>query len=299
MFARPLPWFLLGSLLLGCASSMSGSRSESSNGDPLEDADSATVDPDAAIGDEVRTTHRGTLHLGDQRMIGLAGTQAGVEFRVSGRPDDARCSSVSEGAWTMVSCDHSGAPMVDTHPRPFPHAGVIEVRGGVGDFALRPSADGVYTEFTEPRVLLGGPRHITLRAEGATVPAFEIPADIPAPLVLLSPQIPVGTRFALPRDGALTLSWSASDAQVLAIDIDAWGTLDGRDHSFHARARLDASRGTAEIPADALRPFTTLSRIKDMTFRATPETVSHHTAGEWSLAVLARGLGVYVDAELR
>lgn len=252
--------------------------------------------PDASVFDQ----RYAYLYVGSYINAGLEGAYASAEFRLYPRPDDPRCTYVSAGNWDMLSCDEEAEAPRDTHPQPFPHAGAITVVGGTEPVSLNPNRNGQYAYFYERRPVVHGPARITLRAMGSTsVPAFSLSLDVPAPLELTAPTITPGVPVSVLTDRDLTISWRATAARSLYVNISAVGRLDGHRRSVRVLAEFPGAAGQGVIPRRALRAFTTLTEIESQNFSASPQNLSTQRMGAWPVQITTAGLGVSVDATIR
>ncbi len=252
--------------------------------------------PDASVFDQ----RYAYLYVGSYLNEGLEGAYASAEFRLYPRPDDSRCTYVSAGNWDMLSCDEEADAPRDTHPQPFPQAGPITVVGGTEPVSLNPNGNGQYTYFYEPRPVFHGPAQITLRARGSTsVPAFTLSLSVPAPLALTAPAITPGIPVTILTDQDLTVSWRATEARSIYVNISAVGRLGGRRRSVRVLAEFPGAAGQGVIPRRALRGFTTLTAFESQNFSASPQNLSTQRIGAWPVQVTTAGLGVSVDATIR
>ncbi len=322
MNARTIAWALGAALSAGCASTVDGTRGLADdagradvppgvnpNGtDPFRpvDAGPIVVDggadagtwqlPDASVFDQ----RYAYLYVGSYLNEGNEGAYASAEFRLVPRPDDGRCTYLSAGSWDAISCDEEAEAPRDTHPTPFPHAGAITVRGGTEPVSLNPNRNGQYMYFYEPRPVFHGPAHMELRAMGsASVPAFSLMIDVPAPIALTAPRLTPGVTLPVARDEDFTVSWRPSDARSVYVSLAATGRVSGHLHSVRVIAEFPGAAGAGVIPRRALRAFSTLTTIEGVNFSVSPQNLSTQRIGAWPVQVTTSGLGVSVDASLR
>lgn len=253
--------------------------------------------PDGATADE----RLGSFYIGTYLAGGVGSTYVQADFRYSFRPEDPRCSYHGAGAWDVQVCEDGGSPPEDTHPRPFPHAGTITIRGGLEAITLTPTlTDDQYEYFYASRVLLPGPRSVRVQATGSTVPAFDVTLEIPPALRLVAPTSPPGEALTLRRAAGLEIAWADTTAPSVYASLTQTSVVDGRSRTTRLAIEFFGSSGRGTIPAAALADLRPRAEGGgEASLSITPYRMVTARAGAWplqfTLAGEGRALRVHVE----
>lgn len=322
---RPTLCLFALSAALGCSSTLDGSHAfgvdsgvprdvppgvNPDGQDPFRPNDSGVIfvdgsfNPDAVSFEDAPVVDEryAYLYIGSYFAGGSESTYVQAEFRYHPRPEDPRCSYHGAGSWDVSVCDDSQEPVADPHPRPFPNAGLVTVRGGVEPVSLTPmTSTGQYTYFFQSEVVFPGPRTITVNGAGTSmVPAFNATLTVPPALVITSPpELISGAGIALDRTQNLTIAWLPNPTRSVQITLTSSTMVEGRARTVRLYQEFYGSSGTGVIPASALRDFASTVGQQPARLTVMPVTIQTLRVGTWPLQYTVVGRGVESSVTLR
>lgn len=312
---------LLTVALVGCASTVDGTRGLGADGGLLTDvlpglnpdgldpfrpveagvisADVRSVDAgeftfaDAAVFDQ----RYGTLYIGSNSGGAEDTTYVSATFRYLPFPDDPRCGQRSAGAWDLSVCTSAGAAPVDPHPRTFPNAGAISITGGLSTVSLLTQPMGQYRPYYERGTAFPGPRTVRVRAPGTRdVPALDLSLAVP-PTVVVSAPVGAGP-LVIDRGRDLVVQWVPNAAREVWVVLSLVHSVDGESRSYRAAVQAFGDVGRAVLPARALAELPVDGDIQ-AALTILPFNITATRVGSWPLTATVVGQGRRYAVTLR
>lgn len=310
--------------LLGCSSTLDGSRGRGPDAavvtdvppgvnpdgqDPFRPTDSGVIFVDGSVFNNdawsvtdapVLDERYGYVYVGSYFAGGAESTYVQAEFRYHARPEDPRCNNHGAGSWDVSVCDDAMSPVMDTHPRPFPNAGEVTVRGGSEVVTLAPQpSTGQYTYFFQSRVVFEGPRTIAITAAGsAMVPAFAQTLTVPPRLNVTAPADLADGGTVIDRTRDMVITWEPNATRSVQVSLTAVSTADP-PRTVRLYQEFYGSAGRGVIPAAALRDFMAVSAGQTATLIIMPVTITTLRSAGWPIQYSVVGRGVVGQVTLR
>lgn len=233
----------------GCSSSSSNVTTTTDAG--TDDAASAsdTGASDAGdLGDAGGGSQSGFVYAISDSTSADGGTKseyrAGASFVRTTEPDTRVSRTV--GPCEVEKYDDQSPPEQDVS------AGIVHIQGGSANLDLAPKADGTYDQLTAASLLYAGGESLTVKADGAGVPAFTTTLTAPSKITLSAPVPTMGTIDVTKSAGVSATFTGASSGKVVLY----FSTTDAMA-AYSVRCKFPASAGTAKIPAEAFQDFPT------------------------------------------
>lgn len=322
---RGLAWVTAACLALtgACASTVDGTNSSALDGgltdvppgvnpdglDPFRpiDAGPIVVDggsdtgtwqvPDGPVFDQ----RYGYLYVGSLYDSAQELSYVSAEFRLVPRADDPRCSVLAEGRWDIQRCTLDGGSVPDTHPRPFPNAGVIQFLGGRQTVRLTPGSQGTYNPFyVQQQTIFPGPLTLQVQAAGGQgVPAFNLAVQIPPPVNDVVPAPVAGAPLVIDRSADFTLRWAPIGARAVWLTLTVPQDSNDRGEWFRVNVDYDGSSGEGSLPRRALQSLPSTRAGRTAVLTVLPYNISTTRVGPWPLQVTAVGQGARFEVVLR
>lgn len=217
--------------------------------DRAEPADAAAdVSPDAAP----LTQNLFVLSTGSFQRSAAAGGGGltNLVFNNVIAAEGERCAVRRDGPCYVTDCFERG----DDRPlRGVSAGGVFESVPSQRDaIGIDPMDDGLYPNGSTPMPVWGAGDRVTLRAEGAQMPAFEVALMVPAALQRTSPPASTGLVM-LDRGMPFTFAWSAPTAGTAIVTIQQSPLTDAlRLRDLRIVCEFPASAGTATVPGSVM-----------------------------------------------
>ena len=204
-----------------------------------------------------------------------------------GGTTDTRCTTSEEGSCRVTACD-LGGPAPDAGPTEdagailTPHAGEITI--GATPITLTPTSDGVYATKTLTEKIWDT-ADFSVKAAGATVPAFEKLLQVPASITLTAPVLPdAPAKAEIDRSADLALTWTGGGGGVVTASAIT-SLLEGTTlkKSATVSCTYPANAGTGTIPAAALGKLL----VGDGSFVATSASQEQLDVDGWKITIQA------------
>ena len=135
-----------------------------------------------------------------------------------------------------------------------PHAGQVDLTGGLVDLTITPGGDGIYPPATGTGFVYSGGETLNVAAAGDEVPAFDESVSAPFPIVLTEPSL-VTVPIAIDRTMDFTLNWTTDepapgDAVVTLTGFEV--PPEGGSRSVTLSCTFDGGTANGTIPSSAL-----------------------------------------------
>jgi hypothetical protein len=146
----------------------------------------------------------------------------------------------------------SDAGMGDASTPTIPHAGQINVSGGMVDLMITPGMDGTYPPATGTGLVYSGGETLNVTAAGDEVPAFAQSVTAPNTVTVSSPSVAAGT-IAIDRAMDLAVTWTDGAAGEVIVRLTGFEMpMSGGTRSVSLACTFDGAGGTGTVPASAL-----------------------------------------------
>lgn len=277
--------------------------------DPFRPADGAVVRvdgatdsgtwqaPDGPVFDQrYGYIYLGTLYDGTEPL-----SYVSAEFRYLPRVDDPRCTVLAEGRWDLQTCSLTGSAAPDTHPRPFPNAGVLRFTGGRRPVTLLVNPQGGYTPFYVYReTVFSGPETVALHAAGGReVPAFDLAIVVPPAVANVTPMPVEGVPLVIDRRGDFILHWAPTMARSVWLTLTVPQNSNEQNNWYRINAEYPGALGVGALPRRALEALPPTRSGRHAMLTVLPYEIATSRVGAWPLQVTAVGQGVVFEVELR
>lgn len=239
--------------------------------------------PGTDAGNNPGSAQRGNVVI-SQTVIAVGPTTitTAVHAASFGTGPGGSCTEQTSGTCVVRRCPSSAG---DAGTTAGSSAGAITFTGGAGaPITIMPGANGVYAANTMMAARWRAGETVTVRAAGATVPAFEAMLAFPASITVTEPAVSPLAMLRVPRATPLTTRWTAMGT---AGEVNVSVVSTAMNTVTLATCTYPISAGMAVIPSAVLGNLVAGTG----SFSVTATAATTVTAGGWSVAVAANATG--------
>lgn len=205
-----------------------------------------------------------------------------ASFVESEVPGASTCTTLTKGSCSAFTCSDApgGGSRVNVA------AGTITVSSpdATGSVTMMPTADSTYSMSTSTfDSVFGGAAHLSFKAEGGAVPAFEDTLDLPLVLLVSQPAQPVPTAgIDVDRAQSLSLAWTRGGPGILFYLQGGSMRPDGQPGRASLTCQFPTESGSGVIDSSLLSQVAPGTDLQLFTV-----ATKNITAGEYAVTLVA------------